>query len=225
MFTSSKEREERPRSRRSLRKPLIFAVIGAVAVLVPAAALSKGSIRHFPTFNGVDIINGSLTGKDVKDHSLTKKDFKGSVRGPRGPQGPAGPAGPGGPAGPAGANGAPGAPGAKGDKGDKGDPGTAGSAIAFGNVSATGVVDPATAKGMSSANVNHFAAGAYCISGLGFTPRNAQATLQSPSTAGVQVATGIGVGPSACPAGTQVRVFTKDAASNLVDHAFAVNLN
>jgi hypothetical protein len=90
-------------------------------------------------------------------------------------------------------------------------------------VSATGVVT--NGKNLATANVNHLGAGGYCISGLGFTPGNAQATLNTPSTGGVQVATGIGVGPSSCPAGTQVRVFTKNASGTLVDHAFELNLN
>ena len=50
-----------------------------------------------------------ITGKDVKNHSLTKKDFKGSVRGPQGIQGPQGQQG------------------IQGLKGDKGDTGAAGA--------------------------------------------------------------------------------------------------
>lgn len=63
--------------------------------------------------NGRQIKAGTITGKQVKNHSLSRKDFRGSVRGPRGRTGPAGatgatgptgargPVGPQGPAGPA----------------------------------------------------------------------------------------------------------------------------
>jgi Collagen triple helix repeat (20 copies) len=64
-----------------------------------------------------DIVDGSLTGIDIKDKSLTKKDFRGSVQGARGPQGPRGEKGD---------TGGPGSPGTKGDKGDGGTPGAKG---------------------------------------------------------------------------------------------------
>jgi hypothetical protein len=80
--------------------------------LIPAAALSKGSIAHFPTFNGVDIINESLTGADIRNKSLTRDDFRGSVRGKKGARGPIGPPGP------------PGNPGGQGQAGPPGPPGT-----------------------------------------------------------------------------------------------------
>ena len=112
MFRSSKH-EARRESRGWLRKAVAAgAVLGAAAVLLPAAALSKGSIDHFPTFNGVDIINETLTGADIKNKSLTPADFRGSVRGKRGAKGPAGSAGP------------PGNPGAPGQPGPPGPPGT-----------------------------------------------------------------------------------------------------
>ena len=41
-----------------------------------------------------DVKNGSLTGADVKDRSLSPSDFSGSVAGTKGDPGPQGPAGP-----------------------------------------------------------------------------------------------------------------------------------
>jgi hypothetical protein len=76
MFNSSTEHGDQHRSSGSLRKAVILGVIAGLAVGIPATALSKEAIRHFPTFNGTDIINGSLTGKDIKDGSLTGKDLK-----------------------------------------------------------------------------------------------------------------------------------------------------
>src|SRR5262245_16382277 len=104
---------------------------------------------------------------------------------------------------PKGDPGAPGAPGAK------GDPGAPGSALAFAHILAAGTVDDANSKGIATANVTKIGAGAYCISGLAFTPKSPVATLESPLAApDLIIRVGIGVGPSACAAGTQVRVFT-----------------
>src|SRR5262249_50250951 len=72
--------------------------------------------------------DSSLTGADVKDHSLTPADFHGSVRGARGKTGPRGPAGPAGATGPAGPQGATGATGATVATGATGAPGAQGAA-------------------------------------------------------------------------------------------------
>src|SRR5262245_23922043 len=116
-----------------MRIQSLFLILATSALVVLVLAQAVGSSTsasgcpfgalHCPTFNGTDIINGSLTGADVKDHSLTPKDFKGAQRGPRGAKGaqgsagPAGPAGAAGPAGPAGAKGDNGSPGATGAPG------------------------------------------------------------------------------------------------------------
>ena len=47
--------------------------------------------------NGNLIKDGSITGKDIKNDSLTDTYIKGNIRGPQGPRGPPGPAGNGGP--------------------------------------------------------------------------------------------------------------------------------
>jgi hypothetical protein len=118
---SAKPDEPRTRGLRGrLRLPSPALVVAMLALIVASAGMATAAtqIRHFPSWNGVDIIdnsltgrdikNSSLTGKDVKNKSLTPKDFRGSVRGPRGPQGSPG------------ANGTNGAQGPKGDKGDQG---------------------------------------------------------------------------------------------------------
>lgn len=73
---------------------------------------------------GKDIRNGSLTGADIKKKSIQLDRLKGrlptGVTGPQGVTGASGPAGPQGEPGASGAKGDPGTPGAKGDKGDGG---------------------------------------------------------------------------------------------------------
>jgi collagen triple helix repeat protein len=91
-------------------------VVVVVALLLAAATAGAQSL-----IDSGDVMNNSLTGKDVKDKSLTKKDFKGSVRGARGAAGP--PGAPGAP----GAQGAQGAQGQPGVQGPQGDPGANGS--------------------------------------------------------------------------------------------------
>ena len=71
-------------------------VLGVVALCVALG----GTAIAANTINSADVINNSLKGIDVKNKSLTKKDFRGSVRGPRGPQGARGATGATGPAGP-----------------------------------------------------------------------------------------------------------------------------
>jgi len=115
----------------------------ALAALVVASAGSSSTAAgcphgafHCPTFNGRDIIDDSLTSIDVKNHSLTPKDFKGSVRGPRGftgaqgapgAKGDTGAQGPAGPAGPQGASGPAGTPGTNGSQGPAGATGATGA--------------------------------------------------------------------------------------------------
>jgi hypothetical protein len=104
--------------RRRLRSALIAgAVLATFAILVPGAAQSTSNIRHWPTFNGTDIIDSTLTGRDIKNKSLTAADFRGSVRGARGVPGRPGPVGPQGAQGPPGAQGPQGAQGAQGAPG------------------------------------------------------------------------------------------------------------
>jgi len=113
-----------------------------LALVGPAPAIT--SVSHYPFWRSIDIIDGSLTGIDIKNHSLTPVDFRGSVRGPRGLRGPAGrtgSVGPQGPKGDAGAVGAQGAQGAKGDAGAQGATGPAGP-VALTYVVSAGINNP-----------------------------------------------------------------------------------
>lgn len=87
---------------------------------------------------------------------------------------------------------------------------------------ATGAVT--LGSNIATANVNHFTSGGYCISGLAFTPQNVVVSPESPG-GNFDPEVGIGVGPSSCPAGTQVRVFVRNAAGALTDKTFFVLLN
>jgi hypothetical protein len=90
-------------------------VVVVVALLLAAATAGAQSL-----IDSGDVMNNSLTGKDVKDRSLTKKDFKGSVRGARGSAGPQGAPGAQGLPGLPGAQGAQGQPGLQGPQGEPG---------------------------------------------------------------------------------------------------------
>jgi Collagen triple helix repeat (20 copies) len=105
------------------RAPSPAMVVAIVALL---AALSGSATAAF-VMTGKQIKDGTVTGKDVKNRTLgTKKLSKKAVsslkgqRGPAGPQGPQGPAGPQGAAGPQGPTGDTGAAGPLGPKGDTG---------------------------------------------------------------------------------------------------------
>jgi rhodanese-related sulfurtransferase len=120
------------RGRRRIGVPSPATVLAAMALLMSMAGTATAigqapktvlacprGVLHCPEFNSVDIIDNTLTGRDIKNKSLTKADFRGSPRGPRGPrgvagergaQGPQGPGGPGGPQGPQGVQGIPGNP-------------------------------------------------------------------------------------------------------------------
>ena len=178
-------------------------VIACIALGVALGGTSVAAIQALPK-NSVgtkQLKKNAVNSAKVKNRSLLAVDFKAGQL----PQGPPG---------------APGAPGAK------GDPGAPGSALAFARVLGTGVVDDANSKGIATANVNRIGAGAYCISGVSFTPKSPVATLESPIAApDLIIRTGVGVGPSSCPAGTQVRVFIGTTAGALTDSTFYLALN
>ena len=88
-------------------------MLGNVGSLVAVAVLSSATTAGAAAvIDGRDVRDGSLTGADVKNRSLSKKDFRGPVRGAPGPPGPPGAPGARGPQGPPGPAGAAGAPGA-----------------------------------------------------------------------------------------------------------------
>jgi hypothetical protein len=109
-------------SRRRLRLPSPAIVVAMLALLAATAgtAVANHGGPHGPAgiVNSLDVQDNSLSGRDIKDHSLTAKEFKGGLpRGRRGPRGLPGRMGPPGV----------GTQGPKGDPGQKGDPGTNGA--------------------------------------------------------------------------------------------------
>jgi hypothetical protein len=75
--------------------------------------VTGGTAGAAKLLSGKDIKDNSITGVDVKDRSLTAADFRDSITGPAGPQG---------------VPGLPGAPGPAGETGSAGPPGPAGPA-------------------------------------------------------------------------------------------------
>ena len=114
-----------------IRVPSPASIVAMSALFGPTGAAVAGHGRpHLPNFvNGVDVQNNSLTGADINDRSLTRREFKGGL--PRGPRGPRG------------LPGVPGAPGQNGAKGDTGPPGTNGTNGTNGTDGAPGPPVPA----------------------------------------------------------------------------------
>ena len=106
----------------------LFVVLGGTSVAQDVASSASRLIT------GKQVRNNSITGIDIKDRSLTDKDFKTPPRvsadgapgatGPTGPQGPAGAQGPEGDRGDTGASGQNGAPGEDGQDGARGQDGS-----------------------------------------------------------------------------------------------------
>jgi hypothetical protein len=66
-----------------------------VALLALFVALTgTATATTVQLINGKQILNGSITGLDIKNKSIGKKKLVGNFQGPVGPPGPAGPAGP-----------------------------------------------------------------------------------------------------------------------------------
>lgn len=109
-----------------LRRPSPATFLAFLALVVAVAGTPGGQSAFAAAkalITGKDIKDNSVTTRDVKNRSLLAKDFKKGQL-PRGATGPTGPAGPQGASGAAGANGAAGAKGDTGPTGPKGDTGT-----------------------------------------------------------------------------------------------------
>ncbi|HEY2479454.1 MAG TPA: hypothetical protein VGI17_12085 [Solirubrobacterales bacterium] len=176
-----------------LRKRLTYTnVMSSIAVffaLGGASALAAGQVA-----NGHANKNVAMAGK-------THKKGKRGPRGPRGETGAQGATGPQGAAGPQGTAGAPGAPGAP------------GSALGYARVAADGTFDPADSKGIVS--VTTAGSSLLCFK-LSFVPHSITATIElystdQPSAAYGFVGSGLGVGTSACPAGTTAYTATANS--------------
>ena len=159
----------------------------------PATVLS--AIALFVALGGgaVAYASGLISGSHIKNHSiaekkLTKKAIR-QLRGHRGPRGATGAHGPQGPAGPA------------------------GTALGYAHVNSDGTLDAANSSGVTATNFTHPGPGEYCFQGLGFTPHNVVATIDSAgagSTPGPNAQIALSDVSTYCPAGSQVGVVTQN---------------
>jgi hypothetical protein len=122
-----------------MKAALVAAVVAALVVALPAAGAPSPVAGVAQLITGSQIANSSITGKDVKDRSLTKSDFRGSVTGPRGLTGSQGPQGAAGQRGAQGLKGDGGQQGLKGDQGQQGVQGPQGIQGVQGPAGATNV--------------------------------------------------------------------------------------
>jgi hypothetical protein len=119
---------------RRLPSPALVVAMIALFAALTQTGLAGQALRaaNCNCGDSSDIVNNSLTGADIRDGSLAKKDFKkGAI--PALPRviRAAGPKGDAGTPGAKGDPGAPGAPGVKGDTGAKGDPGARGASDTY----------------------------------------------------------------------------------------------
>ena len=185
--------------RKGLGRPSPAMVVASIALFV--ALGGTGYAAATGSIDSREIKNSSIKGTDVKDKSLTTKDFKGSVRGPAGRNG---------------VNGAPGLTGATGATGAKGSPGAPGTARAYAFVAADGTVDATKSKGITQANIDTETVpvtGAICLTGLSFTPRSVMALAATPGAgqedtiATADVAPGGTIGVGDCSGSVLIRTF------------------
>jgi hypothetical protein len=169
---------------------------GAYALSLPKNSVGARQLKK-NAVTSVKIHSGAVTAAKVRAHSLLARNFA-SGQLPIGPRGP---------------------------RGATGAQGVAGSAVAYGAFAggSTGVTINGPVKNLSAANISRAGAGAYCFSGLSFTPKNIVATLDSSFTSGIVTSSLTGFGP--CPVGTQseVKIFT--AAGAPMDASFSVLFN
>ncbi len=172
---------------------------GAYAMTLPRNSVGTSQLKKNAVTSS-KIKAGAVTASKVRAHTLLSRDFAAG-------QLPAGPRG---------------ATGGTGPKGDQGDPG---SAVAYGAFagSSTGVSISGAVKHLTAGNVSRAGPGAYCFSGLGFTPNNVVATLDSSFTSGFVTASTTPFGP--CPLGTQAEVKTFDVTGAPADRSFSVLFN
>ena len=198
----------------------------AVAYLALFAALG-GSAYAAVTVTGKNIKDGTVTGKDVKNRSLgTSKLSKTALSsltsrpGPAGPNGEKGAPGPTGPSGPAGPQGEPGPAGAQGAPGPAGPQGPSGpdAQVASIHVNFDGSALAATPGATSAAGEM---SGIYCIN-LPFAPVAGTVT-SDPSSAGFPIASVRIPGDASCPgfdATILIRDYTTPAAPTTASARF-----
>jgi hypothetical protein len=84
--------------------------------------------------------------------------------------------------------------------------------VAFAHVSSAGVLDSANAKNVGS--VTKVGTSLYCFSGIPFTVRGGQATIDFGDSNYDQAEFGLGSASNTCPSGTQAFVFTAVSSNN-----------
>ena len=133
-----------------MRRRLSYSnVMATLAVFVALGGTSYAAI----TITGKNVKNGSLTGADIKKHSVQLNRLRGSL--PAGTRGPKGDQGHKGDTGAAGTNGKDGSPGVNGK--DKVD----GSARAYAAVNGNHTLNAGASKNIAS--VENFGTGHYCV--------------------------------------------------------------
>jgi hypothetical protein len=158
---------ERRNAMKSSTTPTIIAVTALVVSVLAATPLGHAAGRLVLAKSSVgtkQLKKNAVTSIKVKNGSLLATDFKAGQL-PSGPQGL---------------------------KGDKGEPGAAGSALGYAHVIVTvggATVDSSRSKNVTQANVNRFAQGITCVSGLPFEPKSVTVTTDASTGFGIENAT------------------------------------
>ena len=139
---------------RKLKPTLSYANVAATLALVLSMSGGALAASHY-------VINSK---KQINPKVLKALKGKQGTRGAAGATGQQGKEGPGGSQGP---------------EGKQGPQGEAGTALAYAHITLFGEIDEANSKNFKGATVANPVDGAYCISGLGFTPHNVLATIDT----------------------------------------------
>jgi hypothetical protein len=148
---------------------------------------------------------GSVTGKQIKNGSITLNKLSQSARNALRSPGPPGPPGP------------------------KGDAGAPGSALAYARVQADDTLDSAASKNVTITNsVSNFPVAAYVCFGVVGSPKNVVASIDVSGADSRSTVAGT-VDPATvqanCPSGSNAIVFTLDKMKNSASEAFYVVFN
>jgi hypothetical protein len=195
-----------------MRSKLTYSnVTATLALFLALGGSSYAAIK----VTGKNVVDSSLTTKDIKNSSLLKGDFKaGQI--PAGAQGPKGDQG---------------IQGIQGQKGDNGSPGTPGSALAYATVDSDGTLQAAPAtKNVDRATKEDAGGpvdGSYCLHAT-VSPANVVASLNGTDATGGEVRAAV-VNNITCTAGAEtynvtVKTFNGQT-SVLEDRAFSVLIN
>jgi hypothetical protein len=181
----------------------LFLALGGTTYAASTALIGKNTVAS------PQVVNGSLKAKDLS------KAARAALKGNRGLRGFTGAQG---------AKGATGAQGPKGATGAAGAAGAAGTAVGYAKVNANATVDAAQSKNVASANVSSGGTGAYCFTGLSFTPHIAVATLLNFANGEITAGVAPDIG-AVCPVGTQARVETYDDTGAIANKGFLIIFN